>query len=77
MIAALGDLGIDHCSPEAAVVGEGFRALRGAMRHLLTASGSGRALADAGRRDEVLAAAALDAGPASDSLSSSEEVHPP
>jgi 2-phosphosulfolactate phosphatase len=61
VIAALGDLGIDHCSPEAAVAGEGFRALRGATRHLLTASGSGRELADAGRKDEVLAAAAVDA----------------
>lgn len=61
VIAALGDLGIDHCSPEAAVAGEAFRALRGATRHLLTASGTGRALAAAGHRDTVLAAAALDA----------------
>lgn len=61
IIAALGDLGIDHCSPEAAVAGEGFRALRGATRHLLTASGSGRELEAAGRRDEVLAAADVDA----------------
>jgi 2-phosphosulfolactate phosphatase len=61
VIAALGDLGIDHCSPEAAVAGEGFRALRGAARHLLTASGSGRELAAVGRADEVLAAAAVDA----------------
>lgn len=61
VIAALGDLGVDHCSPEAAVAGEGFRALRGAVRHLLTASGTGRAWGAAGRRDEVLAAAAIDA----------------
>ncbi len=61
IIAALGDRGVDHCSPEAAVAGEGFRALRGATRHLLTASGSGLELTAAGRRDEVLAAAALDA----------------
>lgn len=61
VIAALGDLGIDHGSPDAAVAGEGFRALRGATKHLLTASGTGRALADQGRRDEVLAAAARDA----------------
>ncbi|MFJ6651298.1 2-phosphosulfolactate phosphatase [Microbacterium sp. NPDC091313] len=61
VIAALGDLGIDHCSPEAAVAGEGFRALRGATRHLLTASGSGRGLDAAGRKDAVLAAAAVDA----------------
>lgn len=61
VIAALGDLGIDHCSPEAAVAGEAFRALRGATRHLLTASGAGRALAAAGHRDAVLHAAAVDA----------------
>jgi len=60
VIAALGDLGIDHSSPEAAVAGEGFRALRGAAKHLLTASASGRRLLDAGRRDDVLSAAALD-----------------
>jgi 2-phosphosulfolactate phosphatase len=61
VIAALGDLGIDACSPDAAVAGEAFRALRGATRHLLTASGSGRELAAEGRRDEVLSAAEVDA----------------
>ncbi|MEV7756356.1 2-phosphosulfolactate phosphatase [Microbacterium sp. NPDC089180] len=61
VIAALGDLGIDHASPDAAVAGEGFRALGGAVRHLLTASGGGRALAADGGRDAVLAAAARDA----------------
>lgn len=61
VIAALSDLGIDHSSPEAALAGEGFRALRGAAKHLLTASGSGRELDAAGLRDEVLAAAAVDA----------------
>jgi 2-phosphosulfolactate phosphatase len=61
LIDALADLGIDHSSPEAAVAGEGFRSLRGASKHLLTASGSGRELERAGRRDEVLAAAAVDA----------------
>ncbi|MCW3492407.1 2-phosphosulfolactate phosphatase [Microbacterium sp. SSM24] len=61
VIDALAGLGIDHSSPEAAVAGEGFRALRGAAKHLLTASGSGRELDAAGRRDEVLAAAAVDA----------------
>ncbi|WP_164232864.1 2-phosphosulfolactate phosphatase [Microbacterium hydrocarbonoxydans] len=44
IIAALTDLGIDHTAPDAAVAAEGFRALRGALRHLLTASGSGREL---------------------------------
>lgn len=61
VIAALGDLGIDHASPDAAVAGEGFRALGGAVRHLLTASGTGRALAADGGRDGVLHAAARDA----------------
>ena len=61
VVAALGDLGIDHASPDAALAGEGFRALGGAVRHLLTASGTGRALADDGARDVVLGAAARDA----------------
>lgn len=61
VVAALGDLGIDHASPDAAVAGEGFRALGGAVRHLLTASGTGRRLAADGQREQVLAAAARDA----------------
>jgi 2-phosphosulfolactate phosphatase len=61
VIAALGDLGIDHCSPEAAVAGEAFRALRGALRHLFTASEAGRRRVSAGDRDAVLHAAARDA----------------
>lgn len=61
VIDALGVLGIDHTSPEAAAACESFRGLRGAVRHLMTASGSGRELADAGRRDDVLHAAQLDA----------------
>jgi 2-phosphosulfolactate phosphatase len=61
VIDALAEVGIDHSSPEAAVAGEGFRSLRGAAKHLLTASGSGRELEAAGKRDEVLAAAAVDA----------------
>lgn len=61
VIDALADLGLDHSSPEAAVAGEGFRSLRGAAKHLLTASGSGREFEAAGLRDEVLAAAAVDA----------------
>lgn len=46
VIAALTDLGIDHSSPEAAAAAESFRSLRRALRHLLSASGSGRELAD-------------------------------
>ncbi len=59
IVDALGALGLDHTSPEAAAAGEAFRGLRGALRHLLAASGSGQALIAAGRRDEVLAAAVL------------------
>ena len=61
IIDALATLGLDHSSPEAAVTGEAFRALRRATRHLLTAGGSGRELAGLGRGDEVDAAAAVDA----------------
>ncbi|HTN55098.1 MAG TPA: 2-phosphosulfolactate phosphatase [Microbacterium sp.] len=45
VIAALTDLGIDHCAPDGAVASESFRALRRAVRHLLAASGSARELA--------------------------------
>ncbi|MET0734745.1 MAG: 2-phosphosulfolactate phosphatase [Microbacterium sp.] len=61
IVDALGALGIDHTSPEAAAAGEAFRGLRGALRHLLTASGSGQELIDGGLRDEVLGAAEVDA----------------
>lgn len=45
VIGALGDIGIDHTSPEAAVAAESARGLRKALRHLLSASGSGREIA--------------------------------
>lgn len=61
VIDALGALGLDHTSPEAAAACEAFRGLRGATRHLLTASGSGQDCIDRGAHDEVLAAAAVDA----------------
>jgi len=61
VVAALGDRGIDHASPDAAVAGEGYRALHGATRHLLSASGTGRSLGDAGRAEVVRVAAARDA----------------
>ncbi|MEV7693861.1 2-phosphosulfolactate phosphatase [Microbacterium sp. NPDC089189] len=60
IIDALGTLGLDHTSPEAAASCEAFRGLGGAVRHLLTASGSGQALLDAGAREAVVAAALLD-----------------
>ncbi len=46
VVAALTDLGIDHTAPDAAVSAEGFRALRRALRHMVSASGSARELAD-------------------------------
>ena len=58
VITALADRDIDHSSPEAAAACESYRGLRRATRHLLTASGSGRALAD--RVEAVHAAAAVD-----------------
>lgn len=61
VIDALGSLGLDHTSPEAAASAESFRGLRTAVRHLLTASGTGQALLEEGRRDEVIAAAQIDA----------------
>ena len=61
IIDALGTLGLDHTSPEAAAAGEAFRGLRGATRHLLTASGSGQELLERDARADVLAAAEVDA----------------
>jgi 2-phosphosulfolactate phosphatase len=61
VVDALAALGLDHSSPEAAVACEAFRGLRGAARHLLTASGSGQELLERGLRDEVLNASAIDA----------------
>ncbi|MFB7894082.1 2-phosphosulfolactate phosphatase [Microbacterium sp. NPDC056044] len=61
IVDALGDLGVDHTSPEAASACEVFRGLRGAVRHLLTAGGSGQELLDRDARDEVLNASVVDA----------------
>lgn len=61
IVDALASLGLDHSSPEAAVACEAFRGLRGAVRHLLTASGSGQELIERGLRDDVLNASAIDA----------------
>ncbi|UOQ55904.1 phosphosulfolactate phosphohydrolase [Leucobacter allii] len=58
---ALSALGIDHTSPDLAVATEGFRPLTRALKHLVSASAAGLALAAADGRDAVHAAAALDA----------------
>lgn len=44
LVAALGDLGIDHSSPDAAAAGEAYRSLRGGMAHLLSATSTAQAL---------------------------------
>lgn len=61
VIDALAVRGIDHSSPEAAAACESLRGLRAAVRHLLTAAGSGQELIERGRADEVRAAAVIDA----------------
>lgn len=57
----LSALGIDHSAPDVAVATEGFRPLTRAVKHLFSASASGLALAEQGRKDEAKAAAELDA----------------
>ena len=48
VIDALAERGIDHCSPEAAAAAASFVGLKRAVRHLVAASETGRALAAAG-----------------------------
>ncbi|WP_022882989.1 2-phosphosulfolactate phosphatase [Gryllotalpicola ginsengisoli] len=60
VVEALQKLGIDFCSPEAAVAAAAFAGLRGAVKHLLTASVSGQELAAVGQLDDVKIAAQLD-----------------
>lgn len=62
VIDALAVLGIDDTSPEAAVAASAFGGLRRAVRHLTSASASGRtALAGGMSAEELHAAAMLDA----------------
>jgi 2-phosphosulfolactate phosphatase len=44
IIEAISDVGIDHQSPEAAAAASAYRGLRGATRHLLSASETAREL---------------------------------
>lgn len=60
IIDALSSRGIDHTSPEAAAACETFRGLRQALKHLITASGSGRELVERGERHIVDRATMLD-----------------
>jgi len=59
IIAALSDLGADHTSPEAAAACESARGLRRALRHLLTASGSAKEIADGVEATAKIEAAGL------------------
>ncbi len=61
VIDAIGALGLDHTSPEAAAACEAHRGLARATRHLLTSSGSGQERLARDLRDESLHAAQLDA----------------
>lgn len=56
VIDALGALGIDATSPEAAVAASSYRGLRGAVAHMLSASVGGRMLAATEGDDAVSAA---------------------
>lgn len=58
---ALSRFGLDHSAPDVAVATEGFRPLTRALKHLFSASAAGLELAAEGRRDQVRAAADLDA----------------
>ncbi len=58
VIDALGAVGIDATSPEAAVAAAGYQGLRGAVAHMLSASVGGRALAAAEGPAAVIAARA-------------------
>jgi 2-phosphosulfolactate phosphatase len=44
VIDALAEVGIDHCSPEAAAAAAAYAGLRNASSHLIAASASGKAL---------------------------------
>jgi 2-phosphosulfolactate phosphatase len=60
VVDALTNLGIDHCSPEAASASAAFVGLKRALRHLLGASETGQALSAAGQHDAVTAGTVLD-----------------
>jgi 2-phosphosulfolactate phosphatase len=60
IIDELASVGIDYCSPEAAVAAAAFTGLRNATAHLIGASTSGRAATAAGNRGAVDAAIAVN-----------------
>lgn len=58
---ALAAVGIDYYSPEAAAACAAFNGLRNAVGHVVSASASGKELAEAGRAGEVESASEVDA----------------
>ena len=68
VIDALTDLGIDHCSPDAAAAAAAFVGLKQALKHLVSASQSGQELLAADRADDVKAATALDSSDVVDEI---------
>ena len=64
IIDALATVGIDYCSPEAAAACAAFTGLRSAVGHLVSASVSGRELAELGCIREVEQASEVDASAA-------------
>ena len=61
VIDALAEVGIDYCSPEAAVAVAAFSGIRHALGPLVLASVSGRLLAATGQTDAARAATKLNA----------------
>lgn len=59
VIDALTSRGIDHTAPDAAVAAEGFRALRRALRHMISASGSAREIAGGVAATDLMSAAGV------------------
>lgn len=60
VIDALANVGIDYCSPEAAAACAAYLGLTRATRHLLSASETGVAVIEEGRREAVLRSGDLD-----------------
>ena len=61
IIDALAAVGIDYYSPEAAAACAAFTGLRNAVGHVVSASASGKELAEAGRAGDVESASEVDA----------------
>jgi 2-phosphosulfolactate phosphatase len=61
IIDALAAVGLDACSPEAAAAAASFAGLKRATKHLITASSSGRELAERGFAADIRLAVQTDA----------------